>query len=348
MVPYCSLTKQRLLDYLNEHSEKSFHATQLFHAIYQKKVRDFDEVTTLSKTLRNQLKQDFAFPILKQIKTQASKDGETEKFLFQLQDNALVESVLIYSKHRRTLCVSSQVGCPARCSFCASGKKGLIRQLSAAEIVEQALWVSKYLEDKNERLSHIVFMGMGEPLENFDAVMHAIRILIDPEAFGLSKRRITVSTVGVVDKIYQLIKEDLKINLVISLHAPSQKVREKIIYYARKYPIEDILQAAKAYFLATKRDITFEYTLIEEINDSVEQAKELAELLKDYQCTVNLIPYNPVDFVRYKRPSVERIDAFHQVLLQSKIPTTRRYTKGVDIQAACGQLALKEEKSICC
>jgi 23S rRNA (adenine2503-C2)-methyltransferase len=254
-----------------------------------------------------------------------------------------VESVLILSGGRRTVCVSCQVGCPARCAFCASGKEGLKRNLSAGEIVEQVLHIDRHLKEKGERVCHIVFMGMGEPMENYDAVVKAIQILNAPWGLNISQRRITVSTVGVVEGIQRLAKEELKVNLVLSLHAPNQHIRKKIIPYARKYPLEEILIAMDEYSVATKRDITYEYTLLSGINDRAEHAEELARLLKGKQCTVNLIPYNPVDGLRLQRPQRDEIESFRAILEEAGINTTWRYTKGKDIAAACGQLALQKE-----
>jgi 23S rRNA (adenine2503-C2)-methyltransferase len=221
-----------------------------------------------------------------------------------------------------------------------------LRQLTAGEIVEQVWQTNVELAKKGERVTHIVFMGMGEPLENYETVVKAIRIFIDPRMFNISQRRITVSTVGVVDAIHRLAGEDLKVNLVLSLHAPNQKVRQKIIPYARKYALESILQAMDEYAELTKRDITFEYTLLAGINDQPEHAAELAKLVEGKPCTINLIPYNPVLGMRLKRPSSEVINAFRDILDKANIVNTCRYTKGDDIAAACGQLPYSGVKPI--
>ena len=217
-----------------------------------------------------------------------------------------------------------------------------MRNLSAAEIVEQVLHINRFLKEKGERVSHIVFMGMGEPMENYEAVVQAIQIFHQPEGLNISQRRITVSTVGVVEGIHRLAKEELKVNLVLSLHAPNQHIRKKIIPYARKYPLEEVLLAMESYFRDTKRDITYEYTLLAGINDQYQHARELATLLSGKQCTVNLIPYNPVDGLRLERPEKGIIEDFRAVLEDAGINTTWRYTKGKDIAAACGQLALQK------
>ena len=340
--PFCDLTLAELRSWLEINGEKPFRAAQAYDWVYVKGVRSFDEMNNMGKELRNKLSGAFSFPVLKKVRELCSEDGETIKFLWELEDGKRVESVLIFSRERRTVCISCQVGCPARCAFCASGKEGLLRNLSVAEIVEQVLHIDRYLKEKEERVCHLVFMGMGEPMENYEAVVKSIQIFNAPEAFNISQRRITISTVGVVEKIRQLGDEELKVNLVLSLHAPNQHIRKKIIPYARKYALEEILDAMEEYSCKTHRDITYEYTLIAGINDHISHAEELAELLRGKQCTVNLIPYNPVPKLNLGRPSKEKIEAFREVLEEAKITTTWRYTKGKDIAAACGQLALQK------
>jgi len=327
---------------MGENGENSFRAGQVFDWIYTKHALNFTDMSNVGKDLREKLAEQFSFPVLKLLKTQESEDLETIKFLWELPDQRRVESVLILSGDRRTVCVSCQVGCPARCAFCASGRQGLMRNLSPAEITEQVLHINHFLKEKGERVSHIVFMGMGEPLENYESVVKAIQIFHEPEGLNISQRRITVSTVGVVEGIHRLAKEELKVNLVLSLHAPNQHIRKKIIPYARKYPLEEVLMAMDEYTRLTKRDITYEYTLLAKINDHRKNAEELAKLLKDKQCTVNLIPYNPVEGLNLDRPKKETIENFRLILEDAGINTTWRYTKGKDIAAACGQLALQE------
>ena len=337
----CGLPLEGLKSWMERNGEKPFRAVQIFDWLYGKQALSFEAMTSLSLGLRSKLSAGFRFPLLRQVRSLVSEEGETEKFLWELPDGQKVESVLILSEDRRTVCVSCQVGCPARCAFCASGRQGLMRNLSAAEIVEQVLHIDRQLKAKGERVSHIVFMGMGEPMENYEAVTAAIRIFCSPEAFNISQRRVTVSTVGVVEGILRLAQEALKVNLVLSLHAPNQHVRKKIIPYARRYALEEVLMAMERYSELTKRDITYEYTLLAGINDLPEHAEELAELLKGKQCTVNLIPYNPVIGLNLQRPEKENIVAFREILEKKGINTTWRYTKGKDIAAACGQLALQ-------
>lgn len=343
MREFCGFLSKEVKNFFEEEGEKSFRAKQLFDWVYKKGEIDYKKMENLPKPLRALLQEKVQLGLLTLEKIEDSEDGETKKFLWKLPDGRFVESVLIMSGERRTVCVSSQVGCPARCAFCASGKEGIIRNLTPAEIVEQVLHINRYLMEVGERVSHLVFMGMGEPLENYAGVVRALKILIDPELLGFSPRKITVSTVGVVPNIRRLIEEGLKVNLALSLHAPNQHIRKKVVPYARKFPFEDVLKSAREYARFTKRDLTYEYVLLEGINDSVENAEELASLLKNDQCTVNLIPYNPVSGLSLSRPSKEKIEQFHQILSNRGVRTTRRYTKGKDIAAACGQLALKEK-----
>jgi len=342
MHDFCELNFSELSSLMTEHGEKEFHARQLIEWVWGKGVFSFDSMSNVSKALRAKLPAFLKLPLLQLVRIQESDDLETFKFLWRLPDSSLVESVLICSGARRTVCVSSQVGCPAKCAFCASGKEGFVRNLHTAEIVEQVLQIDAWLKQKGETVSHIVYMGMGEPLKNYNSVLKSIRLLTDPELFNISERRITVSTVGIVEGIRRLADEDLKVSLVLSLHAPNQKIRTKIIPYARKYPLDEILSAMDLYAKKTKRDITFEYILIAGINDHPDHAHELAHLLHGKQCTVNLIPYNPVIGLRLKRPDKKTIKHFRSVLFGSRIVNTCRYTKGDDIAAACGQLAMQE------
>jgi 23S rRNA (adenine2503-C2)-methyltransferase len=346
MKEICSFSLEDLKIWMEQNGEKPFRAAQIIDWMYVKDAASFEEMTNMSKDLRAKLAGQFSFPVLKLLKMQESEDQETIKFLWELPDQKRVESVLIMSGDRRTVCVSSQVGCPARCAFCASGKEGLLRNLSPAEIVEQVLHINRFLKPKGERVSHIVYMGMGEPMENYDAVVKSIQIIHLPEGLNISQRRVTVSTVGVVEGIHRLAKEELKVNLALSLHAPNQHVRKKIIPYARKYPLEEVLMAMDEYTRLTKRDITYEYTLLAGINDHYKHAVELAKLLAGKQCTVNLIPYNPVSGLNLDRPEKEVIEDFRGVLEEAGINTTWRYTKGVDIAAACGQLAMDPKNNM--
>lgn len=340
------ISLEEFIQWCKDQGEKSFRAKQIWEWVYQKLATSWDQMTNLSLAFRSLLSEHFSLQSLQLEGTQESKDQETIKFLWKLEDGKFVESVLIIAPGRRTVCVSSQVGCPARCAFCASGKEGLIRNLTAAEIFEQVYLIEIWLAARGEGVSNIVYMGMGEPLENYDAVLSSIHQLCDPARLGFSERKITVSTVGVVEGIRRLADEGMRVNLVLSLHAPNQHIRKKIIPYARRYELSTVLEAMRSYSYQTKRDITYEYTLLAGINDSVENALELAELVKGDACTVNLIPYNPVDGLHLQRPTGEAIELFRETLERKGIVTTWRYTKGKDIAAACGQLALKKANSL--
>lgn len=344
MQSFYGMNQEELALLLSELGQPHFRVKQLLDWVYRKHVRSWDDMVNIPKALREQLAERLSLEGSPCLRVQDSDDRETRKFLWQLAEGQAVESVLIMSEERRTVCVSSQVGCPARCAFCASGKQGWKSNLTAGQIVSQVLQIDDSLRERGERVTNVVFMGMGEPLLNLEAVIKAIHILTDPDLVGMSQRRLTVSTVGIVDGIRRMTEEKLKVKLVLSLHAPNQHIRKKIIPTARQYPLEDILEAMDAYAAATKRDITYEYILINELNDGTEHAEELAQLVKRRQCTVNLIPYNPVPGLRLKRPSGSRVARFRRVLQQRRIINTCRYTKGDDIAAACGQLALQEQK----
>ncbi len=339
-------TPDEIKIWLSKIGQPKYRFAQIFDWIYKKNLFASQDMANLPLALRQRLSSDFTFPTLDLEKVEHSLDRETIKYLFTLSDGKQIESVLIMSGKRRTVCVSSQVGCPVRCAFCASGKEGLMRNLSAGEIVEQVLHIQGMLKRKKECVTHLVFMGMGEPLENYDQVVKALHIFTDPFALGLSVRRLTISTVGVIEGIEKLMHEGIPVNLALSLHAPNQYLRKKIIPYARKYEIGAILEAAKKYTEKTKRDLTYEYILIKGINDGKKEAVELGQLLKGRHGCVNLIPYNPVFGLRFQRPDGASIKEFKDLLEKEGLRTTWRYTKGKDIAAACGQLALKKGKTV--
>lgn len=326
----------QLQEYFLSWNVPKFRAQQVCQWIYERKVTDFSSMHNLGKDLLNKLQSHFAFPVLKEKKKQFSSNGETGKFLFELKDGSYIESVLIYAPNRASICISTQVGCRGRCAICASGKQGLIRNLTVAEIIEQFLFVQK---NADRPITHIVFMGMGEPLDNFDAVCQSI--VIFNKYLEISQRRMTISTVGITDKIRLLQNKNFKVNLALSLHAPTQQLREKIIPLAKENPLPQLLKTLDDYSYQTKRDITYEYTLIENINDRPSHAKELIQLLGKRHVSVNLIPFNPIENLQWKRPSKEQIIAFKGILEKGHVSTTWRYAKGVDIQAACGQLAFQ-------
>ena len=335
---FCGVYPEDFEIWLLEQKEKKFVSQQVFEWVYKHGVLDWYLMTNLRKSLQCKLANSWTISSIQLIKSIDSKDQETSKFLWKLKDGAFVESVLIRSGKRRTVCVSTQVGCPVRCAFCASGLKGLVRDLSPAEIVEQVVHINKVLKLKEEKVSHIVFMGMGEPLENYNATVHSINILKHIMTLNISHRRITVSTVGIINGIRKLANEHLNVNLSLSLHAPNQQIRKKLIPYARKNSFTDIIKATDYYAAKTKRNMTYEYVLIKGINDTKQHADELVQLVKRKPITINLIPHNHVNGIPLKRPSNQSVKCFYQTLVNSGVVTTCRYTKGDDIMAACGQL----------
>lgn len=343
MAMLLDLTLSQLKDKLIEQNLEPYRAKQIFEWIFKKNCMDPSQMSNLPLDLRQWMEPHLKALFL--VHTQNSHDGQTHKSLWKLHDANLVESVLIEAPGRQTLCVSSQVGCAARCAFCASGKEGLLRNLSPAEIFEQFTRTQEALRAQGRSLTNLVFMGMGEPLHNYEALVQVIQTLTSPEGAHFSARRITVSTVGISENMYRLADDDLGINLVLSLHAPNQDIRKRIIPIARKYPLEEVFKACDYFSQKSGRDITYEYTMLEGINDAPEHARELADLLGDRQCTVNLIPYNPIEGLKLKRPSKNAIEDFREVLDERGINNTCRYTKGVDIAAACGQLALQKSDS---
>ena len=322
--------------------EKTFRASQLMKWIHQMGVSDFAEMTNLSKSLREQLSQTARIAAPEIISDELSEDG-TRKWLLKVPGKNAIEMVFIPEDSRGTLCVSSQVGCTLNCSFCATGKQGYNRDLSTAEIIGQ-VWLAKHLlaeqYNTDDRIvSNVVMMGMGEPLMNFDNVVSAMRIMQDDFCFGLSKRRITLSTAGVVPKIDQL-KDACPVSLAVSLHAPNDELRNELVPLNKKYPIKELLDACNRYVADSARArITFEYVMLEGVNDDLEHARQLVELMKTVPGKVNLIPFNTFEGIDYKRSSNSRINRFRDILHESGIIVTVRRTRGDDIEAACGQLA---------
>lgn len=334
---FLSRSKEELKEFFIKNNFKFFHLNQIHEWIYKKNVSTFDEMSNLGTELRQKLKENFNLYSLNLKKCQISDDKQTTKYLFSLEDNYLIEAVLILSDKRKTICLSTQVGCAVKCNFCASGKNGFFRNLKSYEIIEQIIHISNHIKDKP---THIVFMGMGEPLLNLEEVLEAISVISDEKCFNISQRRITVSTVGIVENIKKLKEKNLKINLALSLHAPNDAIRNEIIPFSKRYKLQDVINEVHSYFEVTKRDISFEYILIEDLNDSIEHAKELVFLLKNIQCSINLIPYNPIIGLSYKKPNSTKVKKFKEYLLNHKLNVSQRYTKGDDILAACGQLAL--------
>lgn len=336
-----SLTLDELKQWLNENGEKPFRATQIYEWLYNKRVKTFDEMTNLSKQLRDKLKENFAFTTLSTIVKQESKDG-TIKFLFQLQDNYSIETVLMRHDYGNSVCVTTQVGCRIGCTFCASTLGGLKRHLLAGEIVEQVVKVQQTLDEVGERVSHVVIMGIGEPFDNYDAMMKFLKVINHEKGLNIGARHITVSTSGIIPKIYQFADEQLQINFALSLHAPNQELRERLMPIARAYKLDKLMEAIRYYTNKTGRRVTFEYGLFGGVNDSIEHAEELAQLIKGIKSHVNLIPVNYVPERDYVRTPRNQIFAFEKALKKNGVNVTIRREHGSDIDAACGQLRAKE------
>jgi 23S rRNA (adenine2503-C2)-methyltransferase len=321
-----------------------FRAAQVKDWLYNKLVADPLAMSNLSRVDRTRFAETFDFTAGKVAAHQVSTDG-TQKLLLKWQDGATSETVMIPEAARRTACVSSQVGCPVGCKFCASGIGGLQRSLTAAQIVEQVFALNLVLLPKAERISNIVFMGMGEPLANYANVMKAIRVLHDPEGFNIGARKITVSTVGVPARMRQLAEEELPLNLAISLHAPNETLRRQLIPWAEHFALSEILDAARYYFDQTGREVTLEYILLAGVNDQPAHARELARLCKSLRANVNLIRYNPVAELGFGRPDGQACVNFQSILRNEGIKAHARKSRGSDIDAACGQLRRKEGRA---
>lgn len=322
--------------------EPMYRAKQILSWVYDKGATTLDQMSDLPKDFRRQLSEKYEVFQTRIATIDQTRDG-TEKFLVHLPDDNVIECVLLREGKRITACLSTQVGCAMTCRFCASGILGLERNLTAGEIIEETLHIKNHLLP-DERLTNIVFMGIGEPLANYDNVMKAVRIMNAEWGLGIGARHITISTVGIVDGIRQLAQEGLQVNLAISLHAPNDSIRSKIIPSNKKIGIKNILTAAKEYFEITKRDISFEYILIDGLNTSKEDAESLAKLLKDVQCNINVLPVNPVEESNGKPPSQETVEMFCRALENRGLVVTLRKKKGSHINAACGQLRLQRHK----
>lgn len=323
-------------------NEPKYRYKQIGKAIYQELIDSWSQATNLPKDLRDVLEESCPLGIAAQIKQAADS---SQKALIVFSDGLTVETVLI--KHfdgRNTVCVSSQVGCALGCLFCATGRIGFKRNLPAGEIVEQVLFFARRLKKEKQKVTNIVFMGMGEPFLNYENVLAAIKILNDPEKFNLGIRRFSISTAGITHGIKKLAKEGLDINLAISLHAPDSKLRSRIMPINDKYPLEKILKAVREYIEATRRRVMFEYVMIKDLNDSPEQARQLAALIKGYLGFVNLISYNQTEM--FKASTAEKIKKFKEILEKQRIPVVIRHRFGEGIEAACGQLAGKNKKII--
>jgi 23S rRNA (adenine2503-C2)-methyltransferase len=327
---------------LGEWGWEKYRGRQLREWIYHKLSADPGVISNLSKLQRKTLTEGFDFGLGRVTHQQMSADG-TWKILVNWDSGAMAESVVIPDGIRRTACISSQVGCPVGCRFCASGINGVKQNLSADRIVQQIFLLDQILAKKKERIGNVVFMGMGEPLANYANVMRAVRILNHPECFNIGARKITISTVGVPPKMRELARENLQLNLAISLHAPNESLRKQLIPWAEHFSLADILDAARYYFDETGREVTLEYILLHGVNDKPEQARQLAAICKTLRANVNLIRYNEVEGLPFERPKAEDVVRFQLILREGGVNVHVRKSRGRDIDAACGQLRRKAE-----
>lgn len=324
--------------------EPRYRASQIWTGLYQQLWKSPQEFTSLPHALRTRLAETFSFSHLTAGAVKKSSDGETTKTLFTLPDEKAIEAVMMLYDQRRTLCISSQAGCLMGCIFCATGAMGFQRHLSSGEIVEQVLYYARQLRAVGEAVTNIVVMGMGEPFHNYEAVMAAIDRLNHPQGMNLGARRFTVSTVGLVPGIRRFAAEGRQVNLAISLHAANDELRSSLLPINKKYPLSELMTACREYIQATNRRITFEWALIQGVNDTPRHAEELASLLEGMLCHVNVIPLNPTDGYSGQATTRERALAFQQTLQAHEVPCTIRLRRGIDIQAGCGQLATQARK----
>ncbi|QBD84787.1 23S rRNA (adenine(2503)-C(2))-methyltransferase RlmN [Clostridium tetani] len=341
MINLLDLSLEDLKKWMIENKEKEFRAKQVLDWVY-KGVYNFEAMKNIPKVITNKLQENFYLSVPSVVQKYVSKDESTVKFLFKYNDGNIIESVVMKYKHGNTICVSTQVGCKMGCTFCASTIGGIVRSLSHGEILGQVL---KAQEETGERISNIVMMGSGEPLDNYDNSLNFIRMVNAENGLNIGQRHITLSTCGIVPKIRELAEENLQITLAISLHAPNDNIRRKTMPIASVYSVEELIEACNYYINKTNRRITFEYALVSNLNDKEVHAEELATLLKGMLCHVNLIPVNKIDEKDFKSSSTNRIKNFSNILLKSGIQTTIRREMGSDINAACGQLRRRYVKN---
>ncbi|MCW5873704.1 MAG: 23S rRNA (adenine(2503)-C(2))-methyltransferase RlmN [Anaerolineales bacterium] len=347
--PYIyDFSQEELAEQLRAWGQPAYRGAQIWDGLYKQLWAKPEEFTSLSKELRTMLSEHYRFTHLKPSITLNSSDKQTHKTLFKLPDGNAIETVLMRyddrdgSQGRRTLCISTQAGCAMGCVFCATGQMGFRRNLSVGEIVEQVLYFARQLKAEGEHVTNVVLMGMGEPFHNYKASLAAIARLNDPKGFGLGSRHFTISTVGLIPAIQRYTKERHQMGLAISLHAADDELRASMLPVNQRYPIKDLIQACREYVEVTGRRITFEWALINDVNDTPEQARKLAALLRGLNCHVNVIPLNPTRGFAGKRSTRERVAEFRQILEAEGISCTVRVRRGIDIQAGCGQLAEAE------
>ncbi len=337
-----SYTQQELISEIQSFGEKAFRAKQIYEWLHVKCADSFEEMSNLSKSLREKLESVYEIPSVKMLKRQVSKMDGTNKFLFALQDGHVVESVLMRYKHGNSVCISSQVGCRMGCKFCASTIGGLVRNLKPSEMLGQIYQIQKI---SGERVSNVVVMGTGEPMDNYDNFVRFVHLLTDEHGLNISQRNITVSTCGIVPNMRRLADEKLQITLALSLHGSNQEKRKQLMPVANKYELAEVLDACDYYFEQTGRRITFEYSLVAGVNDTEADAKELIAILKPRNCHLNLIPVNPIKERDYEKPSRKQAENFKNLLEKQKINVTIRREMGSDIDGACGQLRRRYAES---
>ena len=333
------MTLENLENYFLNINEKKYRASQVFSWLYEKRVKSFEEMTNLGKELLERLKKDFN--IYTPIIVKEEHDKDVSKYLFKLNDEEHIESVLMYHNYGISLCISSQVGCNMGCVFCESGKRKKIRNLTTSEMLLQIIAIERKI---NKRISHIVVMGIGEPFDNFDNLVNFIENANNPKGLNIGSRHITVSTCGIVPKIFEFSHLKYQVNLAISLHAPNNELRDKLMPINKVYPLEELIKAVKYYIEKTNRRVTFEYILLSEINDGEKEARELVKLIKGLNAYINLIPYNQGNSNNFKRTKNENIMKFYDIIKKEKINVTVRREFGSNISAACGQLRSKKEE----
>lgn len=333
------MTLENLENYFLNINEKKYRASQVFSWLYEKRVKSFEEMTNLGKELLERLKKDFY--IYTPIIVKEENDKDVSKYLFKLNDGEHIESVLMYHNYGISLCISSQVGCNMGCVFCESGKRKKIRNLTTSEMLLQIIGIERKI---NKRISHIVVMGIGEPFDNFNNLVNFIENANNPKGLNIGSRHITVSTCGIVPKIYEFSHLKYQVNLAISLHAPNNELRDKLMPINKVYPLEKLIKAVKYYIEKTNRRVTFEYILLSDINDEEKEARELVKLIKGLNAYINLIPYNQGNSNNFKRTKNENIMKFYDIIKKEKINVTVRREFGSNISAACGQLRSKKEE----
>lgn len=332
-------TLEMLEEYFITKNDKKFRATQVFDWLYKKRINSFDEITNIKKESLKIIKEDFNIDKINIVDIKRGKD--VSKYLFKLNDNRFVEAVLMNHDYGNSLCISTQVGCNMGCKFCESGRLKKVRNLETYEMVEQILIIEKM---SKKRISHVVLMGIGEPFDNYDNVMKFIKIINENKGLGIGARHITISTCGLVDKIEKFMNENTQVNLAISLHAPNNEIRNQIMPINKRYKVEDIINIVKKYIEKTNRRVTFEYIMLDDINDNKECAIQLSKILKGLNAYVNIIPYNETNNIQYKRSKNDKIIEFYDILKKNSINVTIRREFGSLIDAACGQLRSKHEE----